>query len=54
MNKDAAARGDVGRFQFFDLKSGEALYSVDAEERIRVNRGRLRELLTTGLDVKVL
>ncbi|CAI7635372.1 unnamed protein product [Penicillium pancosmium] len=52
VNKDAAARGDVGRFQFFDLKSGEALYSVDAEERIRVNRGRLRELLTTGLDVK--
>lgn len=54
VNKDAAARGDVGKFQFFDLKSGEALYSVDAEERIRVNRGRLRELLTTGLNVKVL
>ena len=53
VNKDAAARGDVGRFQFFDLKSGEALYNVPAEERIRVNRGRLRELLTTGLDVKV-
>lgn len=54
VNKDAAARGDTGRFQFFNLKSGEALYSVPAEERIRVNRGRLRELLTTGLDVKVL
>jgi cation diffusion facilitator CzcD-associated flavoprotein CzcO len=53
VNKDAAARGDMGRFQFFDLKSGKALYNVTAEERIRVNRGRLRELLTTGLDIQV-
>ncbi|KAJ5691667.1 hypothetical protein N7488_012402 [Penicillium malachiteum] len=52
VNKDAASRGDMGRFQFFDLKSGKALYNVPAEERIRVNRGRLRELLTTGLDVQ--
>lgn len=53
VNKDAAARGDMGRFQFFDLKSGRALYDVPAEERIRVNRGRLRELLTYGLDIQV-
>jgi 2-polyprenyl-6-methoxyphenol hydroxylase-like FAD-dependent oxidoreductase len=53
VNKDAAARGDTGRFQFFDLSSGRALFDVPAEERIRVNRGRLRELLTSGLDVKV-
>ena len=53
VNKDAAARGDVGKFQFFNLKDGEFLYSVPAEERIRVNRGRLRELLTTGLDIQV-
>lgn len=53
VNKEASARGDVGSFQFFNLKSGEALYSVPAEERIRVNRGRLRELLTSGLDVRV-
>ncbi|KAJ5563811.1 hypothetical protein N7513_000053 [Penicillium frequentans] len=52
VNKDAAARGDMGRFQFFDLKSGRALYDVPAEERIRVNRGRLRELLTSGLDIQ--
>ncbi|KAJ5689816.1 hypothetical protein N7462_004208 [Penicillium macrosclerotiorum] len=51
VNKEASARGDVGSFQFFNLQSGEALYSVPAEERIRVNRGRLRELLTT--DIKV-
>jgi 2-polyprenyl-6-methoxyphenol hydroxylase-like FAD-dependent oxidoreductase len=53
VNKEASARGDVGSFQFFNLKSGEALYSVPAEERIRVNRGRLRELLTSGIDVQV-
>ncbi|OOQ82598.1 FAD binding domain protein [Penicillium brasilianum] len=52
VNKEASARGDVGSFQFFNLKTGEALYSVPAEERIRVNRGRLRELLTSGIDVK--
>ncbi|CEJ61729.1 hypothetical protein PMG11_10251 [Penicillium brasilianum] len=52
VNKKASARGDVGSFQFFNLKTGEALYSVPAEERIRVNRGRLRELLTSGIDVK--
>lgn len=53
VNKEASARGDVGSFQFFNLKSGKALYSVPAEERIRVNRGRLRELLTSGVDVQV-
>ena len=53
VNKEASARGDAGSFLFFNLKSGEALYSVPDEERIRVNRGRLRELLTSGLDVRV-
>lgn len=53
VNKDASSRGDVGSFQFFNLKTGEALYSVPAEERIRVNRGRLRELMTSGIDVHV-
>jgi 2-polyprenyl-6-methoxyphenol hydroxylase-like FAD-dependent oxidoreductase len=53
VNKEASARGDVGSFQFFNLKSGESLFSVPAEERIRVNRGRLRELLTSGIDVRV-
>lgn len=51
VNKDASSRGDVGSFQFFNLKTGEALYSVPAEERIRVNRGRLRELLTSGIHI---
>ena len=53
VNKDASLRGDTGSFQFFNLTSGEALFSIPAEERIRVNRGRLRELLTSGVNVQV-
>jgi flavin-dependent dehydrogenase len=53
VNKKAWARGDNGRFQFFDLKSGVSLYDTPAVERIRVSRVRLRELLTTGIDVEV-
>ncbi|KAJ5558639.1 hypothetical protein N7535_008856 [Penicillium sp. DV-2018c] len=52
VNKQASARGDVGRFQFFNLKSGEALYSVPAAERIRVSRVRLRQLLSEGLEIQ--
>lgn len=53
VNKEAAARGDTGRYQFFDLKSGEALYNVPAAERIRVSRVRMRQLLTSGIEVQV-
>lgn len=53
VNKEAARNGDKGRYQFFDLASGEALCSVPAAERIRVNRSRFRQLLTTGVDVQV-
>ncbi|RAL00804.1 FAD-dependent oxidoreductase [Aspergillus ibericus CBS 121593] len=52
VNKAAAARGDTGRFSFFNLKTGSALSSVPAAERIRVSRVRLRQLLATDLDVK--
>ncbi|KAJ5997633.1 hypothetical protein N7522_009293 [Penicillium canescens] len=52
VNKKASALGDTGRFQFFDLKSGAALYDVPAAERIRVSRVRLRQLLTTGINVQ--
>ncbi|PYH80319.1 FAD/NAD(P)-binding domain-containing protein [Aspergillus uvarum CBS 121591] len=51
VNKAAAVRGDTGRFQFFDLRTGSALYSVPAAERIRVSRVRLRQLLATDLDL---
>ncbi|KAH3014457.1 hypothetical protein LV164_005205 [Aspergillus fumigatus] len=52
VNKEASENGDVGRFPFFDLSSGSALFEVPAAERVRVNRGRLRELLASGIDVK--
>ncbi|KAF7117638.1 hypothetical protein CNMCM5793_006761 [Aspergillus hiratsukae] len=52
VNKEASENGDVGRFPFFDLSAGSALFEVPAAERLRVNRGRLRELLTTGIDIK--
>ncbi|KAF3028169.1 hypothetical protein E8E15_009391 [Penicillium rubens] len=52
VNKEASARGDTGRFQFFDLRSGDALYNIPAAERIRVSRARLRQLLTTDIDVQ--
>ncbi|PLB52389.1 FAD binding domain protein [Aspergillus steynii IBT 23096] len=52
VNKEAVKSGDKGRYQFFDLASGEALCSVPAAERIRVSRSRFRQLLTTGVDVQ--
>ncbi|KAJ5162505.1 hypothetical protein N7492_007897 [Penicillium capsulatum] len=52
VNKEASTRGDTGSFHFFDLRSGQALYDSPATERIRVNRGRLRELLTQDLDIQ--
>ncbi|PYH42939.1 FAD-dependent oxidoreductase, partial [Aspergillus saccharolyticus JOP 1030-1] len=51
VNKAAAARGDTGRFPFFDLQTGSVLYRVPAAERIRVSRVRLRQLLATGLEI---
>ena len=53
VDKEAAAKGDTGKYQFFDLRSGKALFSVPASERIRVSRGRLRNLMTTDIDVEV-
>ncbi|KAH8426430.1 FAD-dependent oxidoreductase [Aspergillus melleus] len=51
VNKEAVSNGDKGRYQFFDLATGEALCSVPAAERIRVSRSRFRQLLTSGVDV---
>ncbi|KAK1141608.1 hypothetical protein N8T08_008872 [Aspergillus melleus] len=52
VNKEAVKNGDKGRYQFFDLATGEALCSVPAAERIRVSRSRFRQLLTSGVDVQ--
>lgn len=53
VNKEAVKNGDKGRYQFFDLATGEAMCSVPAAERIRVSRPRFREVLASGVDVQV-
>ena len=53
VNKQAVRDDDNGRYQFFDLSTGEAKYNVPAAERIRVSRYRLKKLLATGLEVQV-
>lgn len=53
VNKQAVRDGDNGRYQFFDLSTGEAKYSVPAAERIRVSRYRLKKILATGVDIQV-
>ena len=53
VDKEATSRGDPGKFQFFDLSKGVPLFGVPAAERIRVNRGKLRNLLTTDIHVEV-
>lgn len=53
VDADAIERGETGKFQFFDLRSGKDLLSVTPGRRIRVSREKLRRLLMTGLDVEV-
>ncbi|KAK2768631.1 hypothetical protein FQN54_000487 [Arachnomyces sp. PD_36] len=52
VNKEAVRNGEDGRYQFFDLSSGEARYNIPAAERIRVSRMRLKGLLAEGLDIQ--
>ncbi|KAE8354269.1 FAD/NAD(P)-binding domain-containing protein [Aspergillus coremiiformis] len=52
VNHATTTHSDPGRFPFFDLKSGQALYHIPAAERIRVSRRRLRQLLTHGIDIQ--
>lgn len=48
----ASAAGDDGNFLFFDLRSGEALWRVPPNRRIRVAREKLRRLLMEDLNVR--
>nr|OQO28444.1 hypothetical protein B0A51_02993 [Rachicladosporium sp. CCFEE 5018] len=48
----AAARGENGRFPFFDLQSGETRWVVPPTKRLRMSREKLRRLLMDGIDVK--
>lgn len=53
INRDAARRGDMGRYHFFNLRSGIDLYDLPAAARIRVSRGKLRSILATNIPVEV-
>jgi 2-polyprenyl-6-methoxyphenol hydroxylase-like FAD-dependent oxidoreductase len=53
VDPEGALKGECGRFPLFDLGSGERLFENVSENRIRVSRERLRELLMTGLTVNV-
>ncbi|KAI9843366.1 MAG: hypothetical protein M1838_002655 [Thelocarpon superellum] len=51
VDPDAARAGD-GKFQLFDLRSGQVRWSVPPSRRIRVKRESLRRLLMDGIDVQ--
>lgn len=53
VNQEAVNKGEIGNFAFYDLGSGEVRWKVPPNKRIRVSRERLRQLLLTGIDVKV-
>lgn len=56
VDRAAVQSGDVSRFPFFDLSTGELITQSPALpewQRIRVSRQKLRELLATGLDIQV-
>lgn len=56
VDRTAVERGEVSTFPFFDLKDGGlkgAAPKAGEDQRIRVTRKALRELLCTGLDIEV-
>ena len=53
VDPEAAARGEVGSFPFFDLRTGEARWYVPATKRMRLVREKLIQLLLEGVDVQV-
>ncbi|KAG8629409.1 hypothetical protein KVT40_003274 [Elsinoe batatas] len=52
VNPEAVARGEKGRFLFYDLASSKARWEVPAARRVRVGRERLVGLLREGLEVQ--
>lgn len=56
IDQSALAEGKESRFPFYDLATGEMRAStpqVPGSPRIRVTRQKLRQLLATGVDIKV-
>jgi 2-polyprenyl-6-methoxyphenol hydroxylase-like FAD-dependent oxidoreductase len=46
------ARNDTGRFLFLDLKTAEPKYVIPPSKRLRIHRGRLRDLLSEGIEIQ--
>ena len=42
-----------GRFPFFDLRDGQERYTIPSSERVRLSRGKWRNLMMEGLTVHV-
>jgi hypothetical protein len=55
VNRDAAAQGNAGNFQFLNLLTSKPMESwpIPAGAASRVSREKLLALLMTGLDIKV-
>jgi len=50
---DPSLRADEGNFLFLNAETGEVRYRIPpTKERLRLNRLRLLNLLSTGLDIK--
>ena len=56
VDDECFSAGKESRFPFFDLSTGELKAStpqLPGNRRMRVSRHKLRELMTTGIDIKV-
>ena len=53
VDPEAVEKGETGNFLFFDLRTGEALWRVPPNKRMRVSREKVRGLMMQGLDIKV-
>jgi 2-polyprenyl-6-methoxyphenol hydroxylase-like FAD-dependent oxidoreductase len=54
VDRAAVEKGEGSKFPFFDLSTCKLIFSAAGDpQRIRVSRQRLRELLTSGLDIQV-
>lgn len=49
---DPSKVNDSGRFVFLDLSTGKPRYETPPSPRLRVNRGKFRDLLLEGIDVQ--
>jgi len=53
VDPDAARKGDCGRFPYFNLRDGQERYTIPSKERIRLSRGKWRNLLMRELTIEV-